>query len=73
MMMTMTIAKEELINAAEVLRLYCKEHEGKGCMLGKSGCLLSDECNNYFTPWHGIGHSMKNIIHDARYSDEADM
>ena len=67
--MNTTITKEELIKAAETLRKHCKEHEGRSCMGGKTGCLFYSVCENYFRTWYGIGDAMKDIAHEVEYSD----
>ena len=71
--MTMTVAKEELINAAETLGKYCEEHCAKGCVDGNTRCLFHEMCDEYFIIYGGLCNVMDDLVHDVRYSDETDM
>lgn len=58
--------KEELIKAAETLKKYCDEHQGKGCAKYESDCVFSEICIR-FGGCYDIGQAMKDIAHEVKY------
>lgn len=65
----MTIAKEELIKAAETLGKYCEEHCAKGCVDGYTRCLFHEMCDEYFIIYGGLINIMEDLVHDVGDSD----